>query len=145
MTTTLRAHIIAQARQWLGTPFHHQARVKGVGADCAGLVIGVARALEIVGADFDVAAYPRTPDGTTLIRLLDQHMTRIELAAMQGGDVVAVAFGKDPQHVGIVADYRHGGHSIIHAHSITGSVIETRLLFGPSMRFVAAYQMPGVA
>ena len=88
MTTTPRAHIIAQAREWLGTPFHHQARVKGVGADCAGLVIGVARALDIVGPDFDVAAYPRTPDGTTLIRLLDQHMTRIALAAMQGGDVV---------------------------------------------------------
>lgn len=29
------------ARTWLGTPYHHQASVKGVGCDCLGLVRGV--------------------------------------------------------------------------------------------------------
>ena len=139
-----RFAIVTEARRWLETPFHHQARLHGVGVDCVGLVIGVARALGLVAPDFDVAAYPRTPDGKSLMHLTDAHMTRIHEADMQPGDVVVVAFAKDPQHLGIVGDYRHGGLSIIHAHSIAGRVIETRLLFGPHMRFVAAYSLPGV-
>ena len=37
----MKKQIIQTARQWLDTPYHHQARVKGVGVDCIGLVIGV--------------------------------------------------------------------------------------------------------
>jgi cell wall-associated NlpC family hydrolase len=33
--------IVAVARSWLGTPYHHQATLKGVGCDCLGLVRGV--------------------------------------------------------------------------------------------------------
>ncbi|WBU61809.1 peptidase [Paracoccus albus] len=33
------------ARQWLGTPYLHQASVKGVGTDCLGLIRGVWRGL----------------------------------------------------------------------------------------------------
>ena len=37
------------ARAWLGTPYRHQASVKGVGADCLGLVRGLWR--EVAGAE----------------------------------------------------------------------------------------------
>ena len=40
-----REQIIAEARAWIGTPYRHQASVKGVGCDCLGLVRGVWRAL----------------------------------------------------------------------------------------------------
>lgn len=33
--------VISQARTWLGTPYHHQGCLKGVGVDCIGLVRGV--------------------------------------------------------------------------------------------------------
>ena len=33
--------IVAVARSWLGTPYHHQATAKGVGCDCLGLLRGV--------------------------------------------------------------------------------------------------------
>jgi NlpC/P60 family putative phage cell wall peptidase len=39
------ALVIAGARGWLGTPYHDQASVKGVGCDCLGLVRGVWRKL----------------------------------------------------------------------------------------------------
>ena len=46
--------IVTQARTWIGTPYHHAAAVKGVGSDCTGLLIGVARELGIpVKADFN--------------------------------------------------------------------------------------------
>lgn len=36
-----RNEIVAAARQWLGTPYRHQASVRGVGCDCLGLIRGV--------------------------------------------------------------------------------------------------------
>ena len=126
------------------TPFHHQARLKGVGVDCIGLVIGVARELALVAPDFDIAAYPRVPDGTTLLDTARLHMTEIDRAAMQAGDVVVVSFDKLPQHFGIVGDYRHGGFSMIHAAGKIGRVIETRLMFSSAMTFVAAFALPGI-
>lgn len=115
----------------------------GIGVDCVGLVIGVARELELVPPVFDVAAYPRTPDGFSLMHLADLHMSRSD-SALVPGQVVVIAFDANPQHFGIVGDYRHGGLSIIHAAAKPGRVIETRLMFGRTMRFVAAFDLPGV-
>jgi NlpC/P60 family putative phage cell wall peptidase len=33
--------VVATARKWLGTPYHHQSAVRGAGCDCLGLVRGV--------------------------------------------------------------------------------------------------------
>lgn len=41
--------IVTAARQWLGTPYRHQAATLGVGCDCLGLLRGVWRSL--YGAD----------------------------------------------------------------------------------------------
>ena len=139
-----RTQIVEAARQWIDTPFHHQARLKGVGVDCVGLVIGVARELALVPQDLDVLGYPRTPDGTSLMATMRQHMTEIDRAAMQPGDVIVVSFDKDPQHLAILGNYRHGGLSIIHAAGNTGRVIETRLMFSNAMNFVAAFALPGI-
>lgn len=40
-----RELVITATRGWLGTPYHDQASVKGVGCDCLGLVRGVWREL----------------------------------------------------------------------------------------------------
>ena len=139
-----REQVVRLARTWLGTPFHHQGRVRGVGVDCVGLVIGVARELGLVPDGFDVTGYVRQPDGTSFTRLAGAHMRRIESWDMQPGDVVAVTFDHHPQHMGILGAYLHGGLSIIHAASAHGKVVETRLLLGGGMRFDAAYALPGV-
>ena len=43
------AAIVAEARAWIGTPYRHQASLKGVGCDCLGLLRGVWRA--VVGGE----------------------------------------------------------------------------------------------
>lgn len=151
MTTTAmtvtRAQVVQAARGWLSTPFHHQARVKGVAVDCVGLVIGLARELGLVAPNFDVTAYPRMPDGTSLMQTAALHMQPAVVdMPLQPGQVIVVAFDADPQHLGILGDYRHGGLSIIHAaaRAQPGRVIETRLMFSRSMRFVAGFNFPGV-
>lgn len=144
MTTITREQIVAEARSWIGTPWVHQHRTKGVAVDCAGLVIGVARALGVVADDFDVTGYGRQPDGT-LLTVCDTHLERITRDQMQPGDVVVVAVERDPQHMGIVVPYRGALLALVHAASVAGKVIEHRLLFGHGMLYRRAYRFPGVA
>ena len=33
--------IVAEALTWVGTPYRHQGRVRGVGCDCLGLLLGI--------------------------------------------------------------------------------------------------------
>ena len=67
MKDAIRAHqrnsadpsiVIAAARKWLGTPYHDQASLRGVGCDCLGLARGVWR--EVVGPEpFPIPPYSR--------------------------------------------------------------------------------------
>lgn len=140
----MRANIITAARRHIGTPWMHQGRAPGIGLDCLGLAIVVARELGFVAADFDVNGYDRVPDGVSLPAGLAAHLVQVPQSSMAPGDVVAVAFDADPQHVGIVVPYRHSGLAMVHAASRTGKVEETRLMFSNAMRFTGAYQFPGV-
>ncbi len=134
--------VVAAARSYLGTPYQHQARLKGVAVDCVGLILCVGRDLGHLPEGFDYSGYGRVPDGVLLRQRLEKHLREVPQSEMRPGDVVCIAFAKHPQHVGILGDYRHGGLSIIHAAMPPGRVIETRLLFGPVMQFRAAYRFP---
>lgn len=143
-----RVQVVEHARTWIGTPFHHAARVKGVGVDCAGVPIGVSRELGTVPADFDVPPYTMTPDGHTMLEWCNANLRRVEQAQMQPGDMIITIVDKDPQHIGILGNWNHGGLSIIHSCNsrscVPPRVIETRLMFSRRLRFVAAYALPGV-
>lgn len=43
-----RDQIVAEARRWIGTPYHLGAELRGIGCDCATLILGVWRACGIV-------------------------------------------------------------------------------------------------
>ncbi|SHF42059.1 putative phage cell wall peptidase, NlpC/P60 family [Ruegeria intermedia] len=52
------AKVIAAARSWLGTPYHDQQSVKGIGCDCLGLARGIWR--EVLGPEpFPIPPYSR--------------------------------------------------------------------------------------
>jgi cell wall-associated NlpC family hydrolase len=140
-----RADIVACARSWLGTPWHHRACVKGVGVDCVYLGVGV---LQELGVEVpELPAYERTPDGVTLLAMCDQHLDRIARHYMAPGDFAVIEWGNGiPHHFGILGDYRHGGLSLIHADNRPGAdrVVEHRLVWTPKMQLVAAYRLPGV-
>jgi cell wall-associated NlpC family hydrolase len=38
MDAGTRQSILTEARTWIGTPYHHKGRVKGVGVDCGGIL-----------------------------------------------------------------------------------------------------------
>jgi cell wall-associated NlpC family hydrolase len=145
---TTRAEIVAAARRWLDTPYAAHQRQHGVGIDCAGLPIVVARECGLKPADFDINGYSLHPDGQ-LLRHCREHMEPVKRADMGPGHVLVVSWGRgQAQHFGIVAEHsQYPGHlSIIHAEAITHrKVIETRLVFTAHTRFVAAFAFPGVA
>lgn len=141
------ADVVTEARTWIGTRYHHQARLKQVGVDCVGLVIGVARELDLIARDFDVGGYSPTPDGTSLKRGCAEFLDAVSLGDVRPGHVLLLRFRREPQHMAIVADYLHGGLSMIHADggAATNRVVENRVDEKWRSRVVAAYALRGLA
>lgn len=86
-----RTHIVALARDWLGTPYHHQASLRGVGTDCLGLVRGIYR--EFHGTEAQtLPAYTRDwAEGSgreTLLEAARRHLVEIAPFDAQPGDVL---------------------------------------------------------
>ena len=103
-----RRQIVAVARGWLGTPYHHQASVRGVGADCLGLLRGVWR--EVYGSEAELPpAYSRdwaeASRRETLIEAAERHLVRIDPEAASAGDVLVFRLrdGVPAKHVGLLA------------------------------------------
>lgn len=150
--TAIPDDIIRAARGWLGTPFHHQGRVKGVGCDCLGLIVGVARELELTDAkgillaDYDQPNYSPLPDGRGLKTAVSLHLLELpSIGEASPGDVFLFRFQENPQHVGILATLPDGDSSIIHCYSNIGKVIEHRLNDTWRRLIVAAYRFPNLS
>jgi len=132
--------VIRSARGWLGTRFHHQGRRKGVGVDCIGLVVGVAREL---GLEVDDRVnYPREPHDGELQAELEKYLLKSELKA---GCVALFRLEKEPQHVGIVSDYNGAGLGLIHAYMQARKVVEHNLDASWRAKIVAVYGFPQTA
>lgn len=135
-----REQIVTEARAWIGTRWQHQARVKGRATDCAGLVIGVAWEVGLIGRDVDFNGYARQPDGDRMRQVCRDMMVEIPATCIRPGDVVAMRFELEPQHVAIVTD-----RGIIHAYAQARRVVEHRLDSLWKSRIVGAYQFKGIA
>ena len=125
--------ILAAARSWLGTPWRHQGRLKGVAVDCGGLIIGVGKELGLL--EFDTRAYGRIPDGQQLRALCEQHLMPKLINEVASGDVLLMRISRHPQHLAIVGD-RGDPFSLIHAYADAGAC-------GPKWlrRIVVAYSL----
>jgi cell wall-associated NlpC family hydrolase len=131
--------IITKAREYLGTPFHHQARVKGKGVDCAGLLVLVAREL---GADvIDDTTYDHDPHPETLKRYLASQPFLVEvlISHRQIGDMVLMDL-KDTKngrghHLALLTDI-----GILHAYAPAHKVVETTLDYNLERGIVGVYR-----
>jgi NlpC/P60 family putative phage cell wall peptidase len=134
------------ARGWAGTPFRHQASLKGVGVDCIGLVTGVADELGFPEAkawrsDLNYRGYGRQPEPIKLIRACNEYMDKISNPTV--GDVLLFAFQSLPMHFGIIVS--ENPRYIVHAYSPLGHVAEHRMDEKWDRRVVGAYRLRGVA
>ncbi len=100
--------IVAAARSWIGTPYLHQASVKGVGCDCLGLLRGVWRELRGAERDLQQSSSPDWAEATgeeTLYKALSRHLREIPRAALAPGDIALFRMmpNSPAKHCGIVA------------------------------------------
>lgn len=84
-------HVVQSARGWIGTPYVHQASVRGAGTDCLGLLRGVWR--EMLGREPEaVPAYTRDwsePAGEEVLwEAALRHLVVKPLDAEAAGDVL---------------------------------------------------------
>lgn len=125
-------NIVAQARTWLGTPFHHQARLKGKGCDCLGLIVGVVDELGLEDrngmklAAYDEVTYSKEPDGAYLIQKLTGLLEEVPITEARAGDLALFKVRENPQHLAILSDYE-GGLGMIHSFAPSRRVVEHRL------------------
>ena len=136
------AAIIAAARSWLGTPYHDQASLKGVGCDCLGLARGVWR--EVVGPEpFLIEPYSRGWGETGQIEVLAEGARRMmrEIAMAEIGPGALVLFRMVPRaiakHVGVMT----GPDTFIHSYERLG-VIEQPLTMPWRRRIAFAFLFP---
>lgn len=128
--------LIAVARSYINTPFHHQGRLPGIGLDCAGVGIAVAKSLGIPIKDF--SGYPRTPFDGMLKKMLDEQesLMRIARDTAEPGDVLLMRISTDPQHIAIMS---YNGY-MIHAYQNVGKVVEQRIDAYWKNKIVAVYR-----
>jgi len=103
----LGQRIVLEARKYLGTPFHHHGRLRGVGIDCLGLILQVMDFVGLIGEDSNCYGRMPTPEnGAFLIERLSAHMAEVSVDEMRDGDVLVFWVLKRglPQHVGIKTD-----------------------------------------
>jgi cell wall-associated NlpC family hydrolase len=121
--TEQRAAVVAEARKWIGTPYHNCADLKGVGVDCGMLLVRVFCDLGLI-EKFDPRPYPA-----------DWHLHRSEerylgfvrrfgkpVEVPAPGDVAMFKYGRCAAHGGVVT--RLSPLTIVHAYRPAGLVLE---------------------
>jgi len=143
--TALRASVIAEARRWIGTPYHHQASCKHAGTDCLGLVRGVWRT--VIGPEPEgLPAY--APDWAeragedALLAALNRHFVVRDVALTRPGDVLLfrIRTGGPSRHCAILTS----PETLVHAWQ-GRAVAETPLdgFWRKRISAAAAFPMPG--
>lgn len=141
------ADIIASARAWIGTPYRHQASVRGAGTDCLGLIRGVWR--ELYGGEPEaVPAYSldwSEPQGEeNLWAAAARHLIERPGRQAKAGEVILFRMkaGSVAKHLGIVSSGGTEGR-FIHAYSRRG-VIESPLSAPWRRRIAARFSFPEI-
>jgi NlpC/P60 family putative phage cell wall peptidase len=137
--------VVIEARSWIGTPYIHQASVKGAGTDCLGLLRGVWR--RILG-DEPESVPPYTDDWAepsreeVLFQAADRWLARKALSSSEVGDVLLFRMrqGSVAKHLGIQSIVGEGA-AFVHAYTNHG-VVESPLSQPWQRRIVARFSFP---
>ncbi|AWM87753.1 NlpC/P60 family protein [Microvirga sp. 17 mud 1-3] len=110
------ALIVAAARAWIGTPYRHQASLKGIGCDCLGLLRGVWR--DVMGTEPELPP-PYSPDwaeagGEALLAAARRHLVARDDLSVAPGDVLLFRWreGLSAKHCAVASS----ADAMVHAH-----------------------------
>lgn len=112
-----RAQFVEEVRSCIGTPFQHCGRVKGLGMDCAGLIVCSANTLGVAMPMY--ASYSRQVDTDVLQSILAKHTHAVE--ELNHGTVLLLRVKHQPRHLAV---YDAERNTIVHAFELPGKVVE---------------------
>jgi cell wall-associated NlpC family hydrolase len=95
--------VVEEARQWIGTPYHHHGRLKGIGVDCANLLCAVYEAaglVEPIDPGFYDVAWHLHRNAEVFVEWLERAGAR-EIERPHAGAVGLWRFGRTYSHGGI--------------------------------------------
>jgi len=131
-----RQKIFLAARDCVGSPFRHQGRDPASGLDCVGLIVHVAKTLNLEA--FDYKGYKKIPGREAISRYARlAGFVAKPMAHMAAGDVVILRFGRYLEHAAILSD-----RGIIHACEKYGRVVEHGLDAHWRSRIISVHSFP---
>lgn len=140
MSAAERQQVVRTAWDWLGTPYHHHARVKGAGVDCANLLC--AAFAGIVGAvqlgNYPVDWHLHRNDERFLAELERCGARRVDEA--RPGDIAVFRFGRCFSHGAVIVDDRP---AYVHAYIGLGVVLtraDEEPLLGRPVQFWSVFR-----
>lgn len=139
-----RQTILETARSWIGTPYHHQQSLKGIGCDCLGLIRGIYR--ELYGFEPETppaytADWAEATGRETLAEAARRHLHEIHLLEAGAGDILLFRWRSwlPAKHTAIISTQ----NKIIHAYN-GQSVSEAPLHASWKKRIGFAFRFPGI-
>jgi NlpC/P60 family putative phage cell wall peptidase len=136
------SRVVEAARRWIGTPYVHQASVRGAGADCLGLVRGIWR--ELFGTEPEpvppyAADWSEAGREERLWQAAARHLHRLPQGDVGPGEVLLFRMRQAgvAKHLAIAS----APDRFIHAYSRHG-VIENTLSAPWRRRIVARFAFP---
>ncbi len=136
--------VVRVARNWIGTPYHHQASLRGVGTDCLGLVRGIWRDLYQREAEMPpryTRDWAEASGRETMLEAARRHMIEKQLADAAAGNVVVFRLrdGAVAKHAGVLT----GLDTMIHAQE-GAPAAEVVLCRWWKRRIAGVFAFPGV-
>ncbi len=115
-----RAAVVAEARKWLGTPYHHAARVRGAGCDCMTLLLETFSAVGLVSG-VELPEYTKDwnlhRSAEIYLDGLFPHAARVD--EPKTGDIAMYRFGRAVSHAALVVEWPE----IIHCQAPSGVIL----------------------
>jgi cell wall-associated NlpC family hydrolase len=142
--------VLEEAQGWIGTPFHHEARVKGAGVDCAMLLCEVYERAGLIGR----VEIPHYPPDWHLHRDAERFLERLVAHAREiagppngpdplPGDVALFRYGRCFSHGAIVVAWPRVVHANFLARAVTWGDATLEPLAGRAVRFFSVFQARG--
>lgn len=133
-----RQLIVDEALTWIGTPWHHEACVKGHGVDCANFLAGVYVNVGLI-EPFVIERYPPDwhlhSDDPRFLKVVETYCRKVDAPKM--GDIVMFKIARAAAHGAILIDPAR--MVIAHAWKEEGKVTLTDLPGSPWEPRVCGY------